>query len=70
MIKSAPISQDGTGSTMLQPFVNGLMLIMVCPSIKRIKVGDIFLYFFFFFILGKVWDLVSLSTRFFICKSS
>merc|ERR1719191_1293250 len=64
MIKSAPISQAGTGSTMLQPFVNGLMLIMVCPSIKRIKVGDIFL---FFFILGKVWDLVSLSTRFFIC---
>merc|ERR1712214_244721 len=43
MIKSAPISQAGTGSTMLQPFVNGLMLIMVCPSIKRIKVGDIFL---------------------------
>merc|ERR1719325_140960 len=66
MIKSAPISQAGTGSTMLQPFVNGLMLIMVCPSIKRIKVGDIFLYFVFF-ILGKVWDLVSLSTRFFIC---
>merc|ERR1712004_175764 len=45
MIKSAPISQAGTGSTMLQPFVNGLMLIMVCPSIKRIKVGDIFLDF-------------------------
>merc|ERR1711874_145281 len=49
MIKSAPISQDGTGSTMLQPFVNGLMLIMVCPSIKRIKVGDIFLSFFFLY---------------------
>merc|ERR1719411_1186568 len=49
MIKSAPISQAGTGSTMLQPFVNGLMLIMVCPSIKRIKVGDIFLDLFFLY---------------------
>merc|ERR1719195_1887744 len=66
MIKSAPISQAGTGSTMLQPFVNGLMLIMVCPSIKRIKVGDIFLYFFLLY-SGKGRDVVRLSTRFFIC---
>merc|ERR1712004_210819 len=49
MIKSAPISQAGTGSTMLQPFVNGLMLIMVCPSIKRIKVGIFFLIYFSLF---------------------
>merc|ERR1712141_807075 len=61
MIKSAPISQAGTGSTMLQPFVNGLMLIVVCPSIKGLKVGDFFLNFFFF-ILGKGRDVVRLST--------
>merc|ERR1719278_2490594 len=67
MIKSAPISQAGTGSTMLQPFVNGLMLIMVCPSIKRIKVGDIFLDLFFF-IPGKGRDVVRLSTIFHMLK--
>merc|ERR1712224_119432 len=40
-----PLSRGITGSTGYQPLVNGLMLTVVCPFGKRLKVEDFFLLY-------------------------
>merc|ERR1711974_106151 len=44
---SVPISLGLTGSTMFQRLMNGLMLIMVCPYILRVRVESFFFNEFF-----------------------